>query len=128
MILYNLPTTVTHLRCKVYHHFYVNVIFSFGRLVRLYLEPNDRLISDDFEWRIRDDSDDSDNERTKFMYKSPRRCHYMHRIRKGGEGGGVTAAFTYCPGSSKVSKQVRNYFHGYSKKHNNYTRYNVIDY
>lgn len=70
----------------------------FIRLVQLYLEANDRLISDDFVWQIRDNL-----ESITFNDKSPRRCHYMHRIR---ENGDVTAAFTYCPGSSKVSMKM----------------------
>lgn len=72
---------------------------SFIRLVQLLLEPNDYLISDKFVWQIRDDS-----ESITLKKKSPRRCHYMHRVRdnRGGDGD-VTAAFTYCPGSSKVS-------------------------
>lgn len=69
--------------------------FAFGRLVQLFLEPNDRLISEDFVWQIRDDS-----ESVTYEKRSPRRCHYMHRISHTGDGG-LTAAFTYCPGSSK---------------------------
>ncbi|XP_060842752.1 A disintegrin and metalloproteinase with thrombospondin motifs adt-2-like [Rhopalosiphum padi] len=69
--------------------------FAFGRSVNLFLEPNDRLISDNFVWKIRDDS-----ESVTYQEKSPRRCHYMHRISHTGDAG-VTAAFTYCPGSSK---------------------------
>ncbi|KAF0764866.1 A disintegrin and metalloproteinase with thrombospondin motifs adt-2-like isoform X2, partial [Aphis craccivora] len=68
---------------------------AFGRSVKLFLEPNDRLISDNFVWKIRDDS-----ESVTYAEKSPRRCHYMHRISHNGDGD-VTAAFTYCPGSSK---------------------------
>ncbi|XP_025421682.1 A disintegrin and metalloproteinase with thrombospondin motifs adt-2-like isoform X2 [Sipha flava] len=71
--------------------------FAFGRLVRLFLEPNDRLISDDFVWQVRDDSQSS----ATVKRKSPRRCHYMHRTRNEDRGGDVTAAFTYCLGSSK---------------------------
>ncbi|XP_015365933.1 PREDICTED: A disintegrin and metalloproteinase with thrombospondin motifs 3-like [Diuraphis noxia] len=69
--------------------------FIFGRLVKLFLEPNERLISEDFVWQIRGDS-----ESVTYEKKSPRRCHYMHRISHTGDGD-VTAAFTYCPGSSK---------------------------
>lgn len=75
-----------------------------SRLVRLFLEPNDRLIGDDFVWQIRGDSESD----TTFKEKLPRRCHYMHRVERhqrdrGIRGDDVTAAFTYCPGSSKVS-------------------------
>lgn len=75
-----------------------------SRLVRLFLEPNDRLIGDDFVWQIRGDSESD----MTFKEKLPRRCHYMHRVERqqhdrGVRGGDVTAAFTYCPGSSKVS-------------------------
>jgi len=73
-----------------------NIYITF-RSVTLFLEPNDRLISDNFVWKIRDDS-----ESVTYEEKSPRRCHYMHRISHTGNGD-VTAAFTYCPGSSKVS-------------------------
>jgi len=79
------------------------VIFIIHRLVQLFLEPNDRLISEDFVWQIR-----SDSELVTYEKKSPRRCHYMHRISHTGDGG-VTAAFTYCPGSSKVSALCEQY-------------------
>lgn len=75
----------------------ISIHFIIHRSVQLFLEPNDRLISEDFVWQIRDDS-----ESVTYEEKSPRRCHYMHRISRTGDGG-VTAAFTYCPGSSKVS-------------------------
>lgn len=78
-------------------------ISRFSRLVRLFLEPNDRLISDDFVWQIRGDSGSD----VMFKEKSPRRCHYMHRVVRNDQvegDDGVTAAFTYCPGSSKVSR------------------------
>ncbi|XP_050422560.1 A disintegrin and metalloproteinase with thrombospondin motifs adt-2-like [Adelges cooleyi] len=68
---------------------------AFGRSVRLYLEPNDRLISDNFQWTIRDGGE----ELVELNRKSPKRCHYMHRTRDNYED--VAAAFTYCPGSSK---------------------------
>lgn len=100
------------------------------RLVHLHLEPNDRLIGDDFVWQIRDDS-------VTFKEKSPRRCHYMHRTHDGGRGDGVTAAaFTYCPGSSKVSIRfilvecillhTYIYIHTSYSRTNEFSRENII--
>lgn len=99
-----MSNSYTHITYLCPFFIYINSYIHY-RLVRLFLEPNERLIGDNFVWQIRDDS-----ESITFKEKSPRRCHYMHRIHHGrSDGNDVTAAFTYCPGSSKVTILICTY-------------------
>ncbi|XP_050539393.1 A disintegrin and metalloproteinase with thrombospondin motifs adt-2-like [Daktulosphaira vitifoliae] len=66
---------------------------AFGRPIHLRLEQNEKLLSDNFVWTIKENGIS-----TELDGKSLKHCHYIHR---GKIGDNFAAAFTYCSGSSK---------------------------